>query len=137
MSDTVVTAKFVADTSSLQSGVKKAATGIRGLEGDVKKAAGGFGGGRVPYGWKSINGQLVEDAGEQRIVGELVRLRRLGWSYGRIAGYLNERGIPTKSARTWWPRTVSDTIAYHEQHGGSGGADRVFRVAQRENNRIR
>lgn len=42
MSDTVVTAKFVADTSSLQSGVKKAATGIRGLEGDVKKAAGGF-----------------------------------------------------------------------------------------------
>jgi hypothetical protein len=42
MADTVVTAKFVADTSSLQSGVKKAATGIRGLEGDVKKAAGGF-----------------------------------------------------------------------------------------------
>lgn len=42
MADTVVTAKFVADTSSLQSGARKVTGSLQGVQNDVQKSAKGF-----------------------------------------------------------------------------------------------
>lgn len=42
MADTVVTAKFVADTSSLQAGARKVTGSLQGVQNDVQKSAKGF-----------------------------------------------------------------------------------------------
>jgi DNA invertase Pin-like site-specific DNA recombinase len=98
-----------------------------------KRAAGGYVGGRVPYGWvrHPDTDLLVEDPGEQRIIGELRRLHGVGWSANRIARHLNDLGIPTKLGRKWAARTVIETLRYCDKHNASGGKDRMLKVDQR------
>lgn len=70
-----------------------------------KHAAGGFAYGRPPYGWRSVNKQLVPDEEEQIVVRLLRRLRVEGFSYRDIARQLNEGGI-LRHGRHWHSEQV-------------------------------
>lgn len=58
-----------------------------------KKAQGQYTGGRVPFGFNLVDGQLVENAAEQFIIRRAQELRLLGQSFRKIAGALAKEGL--------------------------------------------
>jgi DNA invertase Pin-like site-specific DNA recombinase len=58
----------------------------------AKKAAGGFIGGRPPYGYRIQGGELVPDETEQEVVKLVQKLQRSGSSLREIADELDARG---------------------------------------------
>lgn len=76
-----------------------------------KRAEGGYIGGQPPYGYRSIRGQLVPHAAEQKIVRGIVRRRRAGQTMQQICDWLNDN--PEAVRRTggkWWPDTVREVL---------------------------
>lgn len=62
---------------------------------------------RPVYGFdRSIQGGLIENRTEKRVIERMRDLKRQGVSYLRIAEHLNEQGIPTKRGGRWWDSTV-------------------------------
>lgn len=72
-----------------------------------KRAAGGFAGGQVPYGFRSEGGNLVPDPKEREVIDSMIELRAKGNSYQAIAEHLNAAGIPSKRGGKWYAQTVS------------------------------
>jgi site-specific DNA recombinase len=64
--------------------------------------------GVVPLGYElAENGRdLIPNSKELEVVRQLRDLRNRGWSYGRIAKYLNDRSVPTKRGGKWRAWTV-------------------------------
>lgn len=58
---------------------------------DDMRAQGRYLGGRVPFGFKVEDGQLVEDRIQQAAIGEMEDLRGRGWSYRDIAREISGR----------------------------------------------
>ncbi len=58
--------------------------------------------GHIPYGYERIDGKLVKDSKEQKVIRKIKRLRRKGKSYRKIANILNEQGVPAKSKKARW-----------------------------------
>lgn len=80
-----------------------------------KKAAGGFAGGQVPYGFRSENGNLVPDETEQEALATMRELRASGASLRVIAAQLNEQAIPSKRGGIWYPQTVAYALSNAER----------------------
>jgi DNA invertase Pin-like site-specific DNA recombinase len=72
----------------------------------AKKAVGGYVGGRPAYGYKAVNGELVEDEDEAAILTMVTSLRRDGASYRMIVSALSEAGHTTRYGRAFTPATV-------------------------------
>lgn len=59
-----------------------------------------FTGGEPPYGYRNVEGSLIPDIEEQRVIGKIRSLRNQGYSLRRIVvclhedGHLNRRGKP-------------------------------------------
>lgn len=74
----------------------------RGLSGQI--ARGGHAGG-VPYGYRSVQVEQIHvlevEPPQAELVREIYRHYADGWSVQRIAGDLNERGIPSPRNGTW------------------------------------
>jgi DNA invertase Pin-like site-specific DNA recombinase len=73
----------------------------------AKQASGGFAEGRVPFGYRSVRGELQPDQAEaetvQRIFADLAR----GTSPGMTARWLNSQAIPApKGGKEWRDATV-------------------------------
>ncbi len=78
---------------------------------DHKRANGEKTGGDVPYGYRVEAGRLVPDAGEQKAMRLIRRLRKAGHSLRSIAAELEKRGYRTKTGRTHWhPQCVKQII---------------------------
>lgn len=77
----------------------------------TKAAAGGYAGGRPPFGFRADNGALVADEGEQAVIAEARRLRGEGLSYREVAGALNVAGQRTKDGAEWGPVQVRRAVA--------------------------
>ena len=60
----------------------------------------------TPYGFEAIEGRLVQVQAEAAIVAEIQAARAGGNTLQSIADNLNERGIPTKTGKTWQPATI-------------------------------
>jgi len=58
--------------------------------------------GKIPFGWDRIDGQLVRDPAESKLLRKLKRWRKKGDSYAKIAQKLNEQGIKPKRKNTKW-----------------------------------
>lgn len=72
-----------------------------------KRALGGFVGGQVPFGWRSVAGTLVADEAEQSTLQRMLELDRDGASLRGICAALAAEGVPTKRGGTrWQPYTV-------------------------------
>ena len=58
-----------------------------------------------PFGFRFEDGLMVEDKGEQMIIAKVRKLKSLGWSCGKIAAALNEKGTPARGIK-WYPRAI-------------------------------
>lgn len=54
-----------------------------------------------PYGLKVLNGCLIPDRREMRVVRKILELRRIGFGWMQIAGHLNAADIPSRSRKPW------------------------------------
>ena len=78
----------------------------------AKADSGGYVGGTVPYGFRLVNGQVVADDDEQKVVA-LVGRRALAGAYLRqIGDELDRKGYRPRSGGTWHPNTVRRIAAY-------------------------
>jgi DNA invertase Pin-like site-specific DNA recombinase len=75
----------------------------------AKRKRGEKTGGSIPFGYDFVDGTLVENAREQRIIRLMESLRAEGHSYQRIANTLNEDGHLTKTGRAWTWKLVRKT----------------------------
>lgn len=74
---------------------------------DAKRARGERISRHEPYGWRFVRGVLVEVPDEQTTLRQIIAWGEIGHTPGRIAGALDERGIPTKQGgRNWSPDSV-------------------------------
>jgi DNA invertase Pin-like site-specific DNA recombinase len=76
----------------------------------AKKAAGGFIGGRAPYGYRVVNKELVPDDDEQEVVKLVQKLHKQGKSLRAIADELDVKGYQPRDAAQWHPNTVRRII---------------------------
>jgi site-specific DNA recombinase len=58
--------------------------------------------GRLMYGYDNVNGELVKNEEELRVVKRIKNLRSRGWSWRRISVKLNEDGIGSKEGKVWY-----------------------------------
>ena len=64
----------------------------------------------APYGKDIVDGMLVPNAAEQRVIARMTALRADGVSYNRIADALNSDGVATKKNGTWGSQTVKNIL---------------------------
>ena len=67
----------------------------------IKAVVGGYAGGRCPFGYKSVNGQLVVNDEEAEIVKEIFAMYNDNVSQNGIAKELNNRGCLTKKGKAF------------------------------------
>ena len=67
----------------------------------AKRERGEKTGGDVPFGYDEIDGKLIPNEKEQRIIELIKRLRNKGYGLKRIAKFLNENGFKTKKGRAF------------------------------------
>lgn len=75
-----------------------------------KKSKGEFLG-RVPYGYRLIDGELIEDIGEQAIVKAAREARQQGFSYRAIAEQLKKKGFKTRKGTNFQAMQVKRLAA--------------------------
>lgn len=74
---------------------------------DKKASEGGWAGGRMPYGYKSIEKEIHLDADPSSVVRSIVSMRRgKHMSLREIAKELNDSNVPTASGKRWHASTV-------------------------------
>ncbi len=66
-----------------------------------KRDAGGYAGGRPPYGWRAEGGALVEDDAEQATIRRARELRADGLSLRQTAERLAAEGLTNRQGGTW------------------------------------
>ena len=62
--------------------------------------------GQVGFGEKLVKGQIVPHVGELNVIEEMKGMRAEGYSYQKIADWLNLKKMPTKNGKNNWSRTV-------------------------------
>ena len=77
---------------------------------EAKKAAGGYAGGRPPYGWDAVDGELVENEAEQALIQQMCAWEEEGYDCKHIAAKLNDQGLCTKSGVPWTYQTVRRVV---------------------------
>lgn len=74
----------------------------------LKAEKGGYAGGRVAYGYKTVGGKLEVIPEEAEIVREIFRLRDVeGKTLMETADALNDAGVPTRNGGKWAYSTVA------------------------------
>ena len=66
--------------------------------------------GKIPFGYKSIDGKLIADASEQAVIAKIVDARNAGASLREIAAVLTAASTPTKSGGTVWIHSSISSI---------------------------
>lgn len=86
---------------------------LRMRSGKRRKAeAGGYAGGRPPYGWRARGRELEEDPEEQEVVSVILALRagQTGLSLRDIVAELDRRGHRRRNGGRWGPETVRSVL---------------------------
>ena len=74
------------------------------------KTNGGVLGFNIPYGYDYVDGKLVVNPDEARVVKDIYSWYKQGKSMGKIAEMLNNAKIPTKRGGFWAKKTVSSIL---------------------------
>jgi site-specific DNA recombinase len=74
------------------------------------KTNGGVLGFNIPYGYDYIDGQLIINKEESRVVRNIYSWYIKGKSMGKIAKMLNKAKIPTKKGGVWAKKTISKML---------------------------
>jgi site-specific DNA recombinase len=70
--------------------------------------------GQAAYGLNAVDGALVPNTSEQRVLERMRTLRSQGESYQGIANELNDEGIPAKLGGLWHPFAVQKILNQKE-----------------------
>lgn len=92
----------------------------------IKAVNGGYAGGRVPFGYKVVDGCLEINDAEAFIVREIFNLFDDNWRLFQIVEYLNEHGYKTKTGGSWQSNKVGYIINNRKLYEGFikyGGKD--------------
>ena len=75
---------------------------------DVKreKKSKGLVSGRLMYGYDDVNGRLVKNEEEMKVISRIKGLRSRGYSWGKISNRLNEDGVKSKYGGEWYMSSV-------------------------------
>jgi DNA invertase Pin-like site-specific DNA recombinase len=77
----------------------------------LKAERGGYIGGQVPFGFRSVDRSLVADPAESATRARALELRAEGLSLRQIAARLGEEGLRPKRGARWHPETVRQVLA--------------------------
>jgi DNA-binding transcriptional MerR regulator len=66
--------------------------------------------GAIPYGKSVLDGKLVIDPRELKIVRKILALYKKGISFNAISKILNGQNIPSKLGKKWSDKTVASVI---------------------------
>lgn len=77
----------------------------------MKAERGGYAGGRPPYGFDAVDGELRPNPEEQAVIALARKLRAEGKSTRQIASVLTEEGHRPKSGTLWHPPQVARLLA--------------------------
>jgi site-specific DNA recombinase len=80
-----------------------------GMSEKARKGSGHLGSGH-PYGYTYRNGEMVTVPEEANIVGEMFQMYLRGSSLREIAETLNDRGIPSKTGKSWSKQSISKML---------------------------
>ncbi len=72
-----------------------------------KRQAGGYAGGRPPYGWRAERGELVPIQAEQDVLELAQRGRARGLSWRQIVDELEDAGHRTRKGTKWSPHGIA------------------------------
>lgn len=84
----------------------------------IKACAGGYSGGRTPYGYTVKDGQLEIVDDEAKVVKEIFALNDDGVSQVQIAKYLNSIGLKTRNGKEWSQPLVRPIILKRKLYQG-------------------
>lgn len=84
----------------------------------IKAKIGGYAGGRCPFGYKAVGGELVIDTYEAELVKLIFELRSQGISYNHIAQELNKRELYNRSGGTWERASVFAIVKNEQTYRG-------------------
>lgn len=73
----------------------------------------------LPYGYDWLNGQLILDPREYRVVQKILNLWKAGESSQSIAKILNKRLIAPRNSKTWSRGVVASIVKRHQERGES------------------
>ena len=62
--------------------------------------------GRMMYGFDNVNGKMIENKEEKRIIRRVKNFRSRGWSWRKISNRLNEENIKSKEDKIWYDGSV-------------------------------
>ena len=62
--------------------------------------------GRMMYGFDNVNGKMVENKDEKRVISRIKNFRSRGWSWRKISNRLNEENIKSKEDKIWYDGSV-------------------------------
>lgn len=66
--------------------------------------------GKIPYGYDRVDGKLVINEDEAKVVRQIFEWYNQGWGYKRITKELNARGIPSKTGQRWQMTSIQRII---------------------------
>ena len=69
--------------------------------------------GAIPYGYNILDGQVVVDPKEIKVVRKILELHRKGLKFNAIKRWLNDQKIPSKLSSKWNDKTVASIIRSH------------------------
>jgi hypothetical protein len=70
--------------------------------------------GAIPFGYAYLEGQLVKDPKEFKILLQIQRLWKSGKSCSDIAAVLNNKKTPTRRGKRWGKSVIARIIKRHE-----------------------
>ncbi|MBY0316075.1 MAG: recombinase family protein [Bdellovibrionales bacterium] len=73
----------------------------------------------LPYGYGWLDGRLVPDPSEYRVVQKILQLWQKGESSRSIANILNDQQIKSRSSKKWFHGLVISIVKRHQQRGES------------------
>ncbi len=75
-----------------------------------KKSRNEYCGGKVPFGWTLVDGELEENATEREIIAKARALTTAGYSFNKTARVLSERGYRTRTGRVFAAQQVKNML---------------------------
>lgn len=71
--------------------------------------------GTIPYGFAYLEGQLVKDPKEYKVVLQIQKLWQSGKSCSAIAAVLNNQKAPTRMGGRWGKSVIARILKRHEE----------------------
>jgi len=84
----------------------------------IKASAGGYSGGRAPYGYASVKGALIVNESEARWVRLIFNLRAEGTTYKNIAAKLELTGCVSRGGKPMLFTTVKSILDNEQTYHG-------------------